>query len=87
MIHKLKRLRKVFCGAVRAIFRWVYRLWMYLATWQAHRDTIKHLNRMTNAELKDIGITRNEINNLVWMKKDILDAGDRADEQYTGGNP
>tara|TARA_R110002126_G_scaffold60959_3_gene158116 strand:- start:3340 stop:3456 length:117 start_codon:yes stop_codon:yes gene_type:complete len=36
---------------------------------------------MTNAELKDIGITRNEINNLVWMKKDILEAGDREDEQ------
>ena len=53
---------------------------MYLATWQAHRDTIKHLNRMSNAQLRDIGITRGEINNLVWMKSDILDAGDKQDD-------
>jgi len=80
MINTLKKMRTIFCGAVRAICKFVYRLWMYLATWQAHRDTIKHLNRMTNAELRDVGITRNEINNLVWMKKDILEAGDKQND-------
>jgi len=76
----LQKLRVIFCGAVRSTLRWMYRLWKYLATWQAHRDTIKHLNRMTNAQLRDIGITRNEINNLVWMKKDILEAGDKEND-------
>ena len=80
MINTLKKIRTLFCGTVRGLFKFIYRLWMYLATWQAHRDTIKHLNRMSNAQLRDIGITRGEINNMVWMKKDILDAGDRTDD-------
>jgi uncharacterized protein YjiS (DUF1127 family) len=80
MINILKQARRVFCGAVRSVGRFIYRLWMYLATWQAHRDTIKHLNRMSNAQLRDIGITRGEINNMVWMKNDILDAGDRTND-------
>jgi uncharacterized protein YjiS (DUF1127 family) len=80
MINTLKKIRTIICGTIRAICKFIYRLWMYLATWQAHRDTIKHLNRMSNAQLRDIGITRGEINNLVWMKKDILDAGDKQDD-------
>jgi uncharacterized protein YjiS (DUF1127 family) len=80
MINTLKKLRTVFCGTVRAICKFIYRLWMYLATWQAHRDTIKHLNRMSNAQLRDIGITRGEINNMVWMKSDILEAGDKTND-------
>jgi uncharacterized protein YjiS (DUF1127 family) len=80
MINTLKKIRTVFCGTIRAICKFIYRLWMYLATWQAHRDTIKHLNRMSNAQLRDIGITRGEINNMVWMKNDILEAGDKVDD-------
>ena len=80
MINILKSLRKIICGTIRGFAKFMYRLWKYLATWQAHRDTIKHLNRMSNAQLRDIGITRGEINNLVWMKDDILDAGDRIND-------
>jgi len=80
MINTLKKIQTIVFGAIRGVLKFIYRLWMYLATWQAHRDTIKHLNRMTNAELKDIGVTRNEINNLVWMKKDILEAGDKSND-------
>jgi uncharacterized protein YjiS (DUF1127 family) len=80
MINTLKKIRTVFCGTIRAICKFIYRLWMYLATWQAHRDTIKHLNRMSNAQLRDIGITRGEINNMVWMKNDILEAGDKTND-------
>ena len=44
-------------------------------TWQMHRDTIKHLNRLSNRDLRDIGLTRGDINNLVWMKKDFDEQG------------
>ena len=80
MTNILKKLRTIICGTIRGVFKFIYRLWKYLATWQAHRDTIKHLNRMSNAQLRDIGITRGEINNLVWMKNDILDAGDKQND-------
>jgi uncharacterized protein YjiS (DUF1127 family) len=80
MINTLKKLRTIICGTIRGVCRFIYRLWMYLATWQAHRDTIKHLNRMSNAQLRDIGITRGEINNMVWMKSDILEAGDKTND-------
>jgi len=80
MINILKKLRTIVCGTIRGVFKFIYRLWMYLATWQAHRDTIKHLNRMSNSQLRDIGITRGEINNMVWMKNDILEAGDKTND-------
>jgi len=80
MTNILKKLRTIICGTIRGVFKFIYRLWKYLATWQAHRDTIKHLNRMSNAQLRDIGITRGEINNMVWMKKDMLDSGDRTND-------
>ena len=42
----------------------------YLATWREHREAIKHLNRLTDKELRDIGITRGDIDRLVWLKED-----------------
>ena len=45
---------------IKAIGVWVYRLYNYLQTWQEHRDTILHLNRMTDKDLKDTQI--NSIN-------------------------
>ena len=44
-------------------------------TWQMHRDTIKHLNRLSNRDLRDIGLTRGDINNLVWMMEDFEEQG------------
>ena len=49
---------------------WIGRYINYLKTWRQHRDTIKQLNRLTNKELRDIGITRADIDRLVWQEED-----------------
>lgn len=49
---------------------WVVRYWNYLKTWRAHRDAIKQLNRLTDKQLKDIGINRSDIDRLVWLEED-----------------
>ena len=43
---------------LRAFGRWWYRFINYMITWQLHRDAVKHLNKLTDRELKDIGLTR-----------------------------
>jgi len=48
----------------------------YLKTWRQHRDTIKRLNKLTNRELKDIGLTRGDINQLIWLDEDRKQRGD-----------
>ncbi len=69
------RARRIVCNSIRktilAPFIWLYRFYNYLQTWQMHRDTIKHLNRLSNRELNDIGLTRGDIDNLVWMREDF----------------
>ena len=49
---------------------WLRRYWNYLCTWRAHRDAIKQLNRLNDAQLKDIGITRADIDRLIWLEED-----------------
>ena len=49
---------------------WIVRYINYLKTWRYHRETIKQLNRLTDKELRDIGITRADIDRLVWQKED-----------------
>ena len=49
---------------------WFRRYWNFLCTWRTHRDTIKHLNRMSDHELKDIGISRADIDRMVWLEED-----------------
>ena len=49
---------------------WLRRYYNYLKTWRKHREVIKELNRLTDAELKDIGINRGDINRLVWLQED-----------------
>lgn len=49
---------------------WLRRYYNYLRTWRKHREVIKELNRLTDAELKDIGINRGDINRLVWLQED-----------------
>lgn len=46
-----------------------------------HRDTIKHLNRLTSRELQDIGLTRGDIDNLVWMREDFKARGKGNDSE------
>ena len=49
---------------------WLVRYYKYLSTWRKHREVIKELNRLTDAELKDIGINRGDIDRLVWLQED-----------------
>ena len=51
------------------------RYYNYLKTWRKHRELVKDLNRLTNAQLKDIGISRGEIDHLVWMEQDKQERG------------
>ena len=46
------------------------RYWNYLKTWRNHRDAIKQLNRLSDKQLKDIGISRGDIDRLVWLEED-----------------
>ena len=54
---------------------WLVRYYKYLSTWRKHREVIKELNRLTDAELKDIGINRGDISRLIWLKEDKEDSG------------
>ena len=49
---------------------WFWRYVNYLATWREHRATIKQLNTLTDRELHDIGISRSDIDRLVWLEED-----------------
>lgn len=53
----------------------ITRYWNYLKTWREHRDTIKKLNSLSNKELNDIGITRGDINKLIWLDSDRVQRG------------
>ena len=54
---------------------WLQRYYKYLKTWRQHREVIKELNRLTDSELKDIGINRGDINRLVWLEEDKRERG------------
>ena len=64
---------------------WFWRYLNYLATWREHRNTIKELNRLTDAELRDIGIARADIDRLVWLEEDKSMRG-RGNEEYLRTN-
>jgi len=49
---------------------WFWRYVNYLATWREHRKAIKQLNQLTDRELNDIGISRADIDRLVWLEED-----------------
>lgn len=49
----------------------VTRFLRYAATWHKHRETIKYLYTRSDRELKDIGINRNEIVDLIFRKDDL----------------
>jgi len=55
---------------------WFKRYWKYLSTWRKHRQVIKELNSLTDAELKDIGLNRGCINDLIWLNEDKEDCGE-----------
>lgn len=49
---------------------WFRRYLNYIATWREHREAIKQLNRLSDTELNDIGISRADIDRLVWLGED-----------------
>ena len=49
---------------------WFWRYMNFLATWREHRTAIKQLNQLTTRELNDIGLSRADIDRLVWLKED-----------------
>ena len=49
---------------------WFWRYVNFLATWREHRKAIKQLNTLTDRELNDIGMSRSDIDRLVWLKED-----------------
>ena len=59
---------------------WFWRYVRFLSTWREHRDAIKQLNQMTDRQLSDIGISRQDIDRLVWLEEDKTMRG-RGKEQ------
>ena len=49
---------------------WFWRYVNFLATWREHRNAIKQLNMLTTRELNDIGLSRSDIDRLVWLDED-----------------
>jgi len=49
---------------------WVKRYLNYLFTWRKHREAIKSLNRLTDRDLRDIGLSRHDIDRLIWQDED-----------------
>ena len=59
---------------------WIWRFAKYTQTWRSHRAVIKELNRMTDKELNDIGISRADIDRLVWLGEDKTMRGRGKDD-------
>ena len=55
---------------------WVIRYFKYLSTWRQHRITIKQLNRLSDKHLRDIGISRDDIDQLIWLEFDKARRGE-----------
>lgn len=49
---------------------WFWRYVNYLATWRNHREAVKQLNTLSDAQLKDIGIDRADIDRIMWLEED-----------------
>lgn len=49
---------------------WVKRYFNYLVTWRKHRETVKALNMLSDKTLQDIGLTRYDIDHLIWQEED-----------------
>ena len=46
------------------------RWWMYLKTRAEHRKIVKELNLLSDKELADIGLTRGDIDRVIWLEAD-----------------
>lgn len=50
------------------------RFFNYVMTWSKHRATVKALNRLTDNQLQDIGLSRYQINEMIWLEEDKQEA-------------
>ncbi len=50
--------------------KYLWRLMNYMVTRSEHRNTIKTLNKLSDRELKDIGLNRADIDRMVWLEED-----------------
>jgi len=55
----------------------IVRYWKYMKTWRKHRDTIKQLNSLSDKDLWDIGISRWQIDELIFKEEDRMKRGGR----------
>jgi uncharacterized protein YjiS (DUF1127 family) len=53
----------------------IVRYWKYMKTWRKHRDTIKQLNSLSDKDLWDIGISRWQIDELIFKEEDRMRRG------------
>lgn len=54
------------------------RFWKYIIRWRSHRNIIKELNQLSDRELIDIGLSRSQVNNLIWLEEDIQKRGEKT---------
>ena len=60
---------------------WIMRFLRFVHTWRAHRRIIKELNAMDDKTLQDIGISRCDIDALIWLEFDKERRGKNKNEQ------
>lgn len=60
---------------------WVIRWLRYVNTWREHRRIIKELNSLDDKTLRDIGISRCDIDKLIWLDYDKEKRGKNNNEQ------
>lgn len=53
----------------------IVRFLRYSVMWSEHREAIKHLNRLSDRDLKDIGLSRSDIDRMVWLENDKQERG------------
>jgi uncharacterized protein YjiS (DUF1127 family) len=53
----------------------VVRFIRYVIDWRRTRAVIRELNKLTDRQLRDIGLDRNDVNCLIYRTKDELQRG------------
>jgi len=53
----------------------VVRFMRYVIDWRRTRSVIRELNKLTDRQLRDIGLDRNDVNSLIYRTVDELQRG------------
>jgi uncharacterized protein YjiS (DUF1127 family) len=62
-------------------YSWTIRWLRYVKTWRKHRAVIKELNAVDDKTLKDIGISRCDIDMLIWLEHDLEKRGKKKNDE------